>query len=474
MKKYISVLVVAFFLSIVGGVLTPASAATNDWQGPFTVPENFGVILAIDNEFNIYCTQFYTYNGVNLKYPDNATMYLAKIDYVRNRICFVAAGGKVYSLDLSNAQFTKYPGIAPNNLVGVVSDSAGIPYVLHYSGYIYYLNGGSWSTLSLPGGTTAVDMVMDKSDSIWIIGNKKIDYYTAVTNVQCYKDGVWVAYGKDLNHNLGRYAEIYIYNDKPYVIHRGWFDTLRVFNGTDWVDTSVQSYMLKFLPNKNKQEFLIECRDDSSTNYSIKVIDYRLDGSIRNVSHLISPGPYFGLSYKVGMSIVHTKGGIYYISTPISAVIVSVQAFNDTNYIRNSMLSTSGGIVQDASGTVLDEARQAKNEARTANTKLDTIQTTVTNIQNSIGADTTPPVVKIRTVSGAVATSGGSIQAVLDVSDNLSSTFTYSLDGSLYNPLPVNKVISLPVSSPGPNVISVWVKDQAGNVGTASISIRKL
>ncbi|MFZ5632269.1 MAG: hypothetical protein ACOY40_05415 [Bacillota bacterium] len=145
-------------------------------------------------------------------------------------------------------------------------------------------------------------------------------------------------------------------------------------------------------------------------------------------------------------------------------------ATNATNalYAVSNVNGNTITAVRDASGTVLDSARQA-------NAKLDTIQTAVTNIQNNISAgDTTPPTVKIRTVSGAMATSGGSIQAVLDISDNTSSTFTYSLDGSGYSSVPANRIISLTVSVPGVNVIPVWVKDQAGNVGTTSITIRKL
>jgi len=170
----------------------------------------------------------------------------------------------------------------------------------------------------------------------------------------------------------------------------------------------------------------------------------------------------------------------YALSAKTSADSAATNASNAYNAVNNANGNTITA-VRDGSGTALAEARLAKtnslnayNEALAANTKLNSLQTTVTNIQNNMGGDTSPPVPRLRTVSGAVATSGGSIQAVLDVSDNVSSTFTYSLDGSLYNSLPVNRVISLPVSSPGPNVISVWVKDQAGNEGNTSITIRKL
>ena len=122
--------------------------------------------------------------------------------------------------------------------------------------------------------------------------------------------------------------------------------------------------------------------------------------------------------------------------------------------------------VRDAAGTVLEEAREA-------NTRLNAIQTSITNIENAM-ADISPPQVKVRTVSGALATSGGSIMAVLDISDNVSQSFTYSLDGATYQSIPANRAITISVPSPGLNLIPVWVRDQAGNTGTASITIRKL
>jgi len=163
-----------------------------------------------------------------------------------------------------------------------------------------------------------------------------------------------------------------------------------------------------------------------------------------------------------------------------SADTAATNASNSYNAVNNVNGNTVTA-VRDATSTALAEARQSKtnalnayNEAHTANTKIDSLQTSITTIQNNLGGDTTPPVPRLRTVSGAVATSGGSIQAVLDISDNISSTFTYSLDGTLYVPVPINKEISLPVTNFGPNVISAWVKDQAGNVGTTSITIRKI
>ena len=119
-------------------------------------------------------------------------------------------------------------------------------------------------------------------------------------------------------------------------------------------------------------------------------------------------------------------------------------------------------------------SREARDQGQAANNKLDLISAAITSIENNLGGDVTPPLVKVRTASGAAATSGSSIQAVLDLSDNVSSSFTYSLDGLTYHPVPVGRVISLPVTAPGPNIRMVRVKDEAGNMGAASITIRKL
>lgn len=197
-----------------------------------------------------------------------------------------------------------------------------------------------------------------------------------------------------------------------------------------------------------------------------------------------------------------------YLLTEVGSVFVPVdyQLTQKVDEVKGGTINTYGNTVdavRDSSGTALAEARQAKTNAsnaynsvnnvngntitavrdaggtvldssRLANTKLDTLQAAVTNIQNSMSAgDTTPPSVRIRTVSGAMATSGTFIQAVLDVSDNASTIFTYSLDGITYQAVPASKLITLSVSHSGPNVILVWVKDQAGNIGTTSITIRK-
>lgn len=118
----------------------------------------------------------------------------------------------------------------------------------------------------------------------------------------------------------------------------------------------------------------------------------------------------------------------------------------DTNYIRNTELPA-------------------------IETKINNLQVAVTNIQNS---DILPPIVDVQTISGARATSGSSIQAVVTVTDNRPGPFVYSINGGAYINLPADGRIYLSISSQGNNSITLSVKDVAGNVGTKTIIIRKL
>jgi hypothetical protein len=119
-------------------------------------------------------------------------------------------------------------------------------------------------------------------------------------------------------------------------------------------------------------------------------------------------------------------------------------------------------------------AREARDNAGAANIKLNTLETAIANINTGIATDVSTPTVKIKTLSGAAATSGSSIRAVVDVSDNQSKTFIYSLDNVTYIPLPGNGLINLPVINAGPNLIAMWVKDEGGNASKVSIVIRRL
>ena len=151
----------------------------------------------------------------------------------------------------------------------------------------------------------------------------------------------------------------------------------------------------------------------------------------------------------------------------------ATDAYNAANTASSRVWYT--GIYGGAQESVADTAGYIRNtQLPGIDTKINNLQTSVTNVSNQVTADTTPPSVDVQTVSGARATSGSSIQAIITASDNKSSTFTYSINGGVYSALPANGVVSLPVSSPGVNTITVRVKDEAGNIGTKTINIRKL
>lgn len=113
--------------------------------------------------------------------------------------------------------------------------------------------------------------------------------------------------------------------------------------------------------------------------------------------------------------------------------------------------------------------------------KADSIQSSVNNINNTVNSinttvsgDDTAPTVYVKTLSGALATSGSSINMVVSASDNKSVTLTYSINGGPYQILPADGIISVPISNNGPNAITVRVKDEAGNIGLAALVIRKI
>ncbi|SFH25798.1 hypothetical protein SAMN05660649_04466 [Desulfotomaculum arcticum] len=106
--------------------------------------------------------------------------------------------------------------------------------------------------------------------------------------------------------------------------------------------------------------------------------------------------------------------------------------------------------------------------------KIANLEANITNINNTIASDTTPPAVDWATVSGATATGGSSISIVITATDNVSSSLQYSINGSTYAALPAKGKVSAPVTSSGPNAITVSVKDEAGNVGSKTKTVWKL
>ncbi len=131
--------------------------------------------------------------------------------------------------------------------------------------------------------------------------------------------------------------------------------------------------------------------------------------------------------------------------------------------------------VADLSGYMrYNQLPAISDKADSIQNSVNTINNTVNSINTTLSADTTPPAVSVRTLSGALATSGGTITLIVSASDNRSSLFTCSVNGGPYQDLPADGLITVPVGSPGPNAITVRVRDGVGNTGAATIVIRKL
>lgn len=169
-----------------------------------------------------------------------------------------------------------------------------------------------------------------------------------------------------------------------------------------------------------------------------------------------------------------------------TASVNALNAYNETVVINNKLDSLTNDVgdldtseiasaVKDPNGNTITSVRDSNGTvlyaSRSNGQKIDALQTTVNNY---LSADNTPPIIKLATLSGAWATSGNDIRIIINVTDNVSSTFQYSLDDIVYKPIPVNKTITVPVNNPGSNMINVWVLDEAGNKTTDFLLIRKL
>ncbi|NPV89605.1 MAG: hypothetical protein HPY50_02360 [Firmicutes bacterium] len=101
------------------------------------------------------------------------------------------------------------------------------------------------------------------------------------------------------------------------------------------------------------------------------------------------------------------------VSAANAAKASAEQVADDTNDIRNNLLSISGGIVQDANGTVLQAAREAKDRA-------DQIYNLVSNTKVSIP----PQIINTQGVGGATCTSSTSYSLIVT---------SYPESGVVYN-----------------------------------------
>lgn len=297
----------------------------------------------------------------------------------------------------------------------------------------------------------------------------------------------------------------------------GWpVATVFGYNRTHGITRMLKSWITTTGPSYDYIIVNYEVPDDGSTWYVtgsivsyITATDYVANTDIRLWDDLgrdqfeavhTTGGSFTGPSSKTATdaaSLASSSASVA-ASNAASAMSAASAASSSAASAHAAVSNASGNTitaVRDAGGTVLSEARQAKVNAQTASanaqnayneaviinsrvaslqTTIDDINTTMTNISNNVSADTTPPQINLSTVSGAVATSGDTIGVVVDVADNASSVFTYSTNGATYYPLPADRKITCGVSVPGLNLLPVWVQDEAGNVASKYIRIRKI
>lgn len=89
--------------------------------------------------------------------------------------------------------------------------------------------------------------------------------------------------------------------------------------------------------------------------------------------------------------------------------------------------------------------------------------------------DYTPPVISVATESGAAASKAddNTIRIRITASDNVSTTFYYSINEDGYDVLPADGVITCSLA-PGQNVLVIKVVDEAGNIAQDTITVWKL
>ena len=90
-----------------------------------------------------------------------------------------------------------------------------------------------------------------------------------------------------------------------------------------------------------------------------------------------------------------------------------------------------------------------------------------------IVVDKTPPALAVETATGARATKEASITLVITAADNISTTLAYSISESGWAALPADGRVSASLSA-GLNILTVRVKDEAGNTSAQQIRIWRI
>ncbi|SFH33798.1 hypothetical protein SAMN05660649_04798 [Desulfotomaculum arcticum] len=281
--------------------------------------------------------------------------------------------------------------------------------------------------------------------------------------------------------------------DEPITLHYITVDEYKVDNvalsNTD--DGYVKITVTQNSPNSKLTYTIINANDGRTVATKSGVTTSSF--SVNDVAPVRGAVNKYKVQYKFpyGNPRTFTSGGI---NVPIDTLIYNAVANENGNTVD---------AVRDSSGTVLQEARDAKNLADSAkkqswysgkyggssesvadvagyirNTQLPDISNKIANLETTVNnittTDNVSPTIGVKTLSGAMATSGSSIKIVITASDNVSSNLQYSINGGTYSTLPASGIVSAPVSNSGPNTITVRVKDEAGNIGSKTIIVRKL
>lgn len=146
---------------------------------------------------------------------------------------------------------------------------------------------------------------------------------------------------------------------------------------------------------------------------------------------------------------------------------------NDTNYIRNDVLSVDAGIIRDNNSTVLDEARRAASQTWDAEEGKSVIQISkeardianeafnaITNIQNY----TVPQIIDVKGVGGATCTTNSSYSVVVACSPDSGVTLNATVIGPSHPTVSVsnNTITFNDIISPGAYTATITASNGAG------------
>ncbi len=438
--------------------------------------------------------QVAVFNGVAWRKYDERTfvssLFLTSFSMdIKNHVIYAVKGSNYFNDPISIIKWTPISGWQEL----FIADRHGYdPILIDYS---LDKNGNIWTLLSTsgPGEKNAYLYRWDGQTNTEIsslIGQKIRDwsnnsYYALRVNSLSYDpgghsfiislsdqtSGTWfLKYEIDTGHvgqamaksNL-ELTDLIFHNDNIYSLKANNFGVYKFIN-SNWVYQNIYNVSGGRLEESNGSLFLLG---------NTAILGYRVTPVTQQFGNLASL-PFTSNVYLY--SAAAGKYGELYLGGAYGrfGIQLNTVGYTDSSIFTDFTLADTKAITAEARDAVKDSVSTALEEARYANNKLEDLQTAILDLHSRSLLDTIPPTIKIKTVSGAVATSGESIGVVLDVSDNRAGLFSYSVDGTNYSLLPEDNIVNLFLDSQGINVKKIWVQDEAGNRGTGIIIIRKI